>query len=153
MGQKASKCGLGFVWVGKSIQALYDVLVCKTGFILKLVKQHFDAFSHFQHLLTMCANMGMSGWKWVDLGFLVCGWVSFWFLGGGWVWYRVKQGGLKVHCLMEVILDHALNFLIGRKERHKGLGLRMWWSWVVIVFKIWFSIKRTMDFMVNRVKQ
>ena len=69
------------------------------------------------------------------------------------VWYRVKQGGLKIHFLMEVILDHALNFLIGRKERLKGLGLRMWWSWVIMVFKIWFSIKRTMDVIVDRVKQ
>ena len=79
--------------------------------------------------------------------------VGFWFLGGGWVWYRVKQGGLKFYCLMEMILNHALDFLIGRKERLKGLGLRMWWSWVTMVFKVWFSIKRTMDVMVDRVKQ
>ena len=39
------------------------------------------------------------------------------------VWYRVKQGGLKIHCLMEVILNHALNFLIGRKKKTQRFGI------------------------------
>jgi hypothetical protein len=46
LGQTASKGCLGFVWVGKSIQTFYDVLECKTGFILELVKQRFDDCTH-----------------------------------------------------------------------------------------------------------
>ena len=53
MGQKASKYALGVVWMGKSIQTLDDVLYSKAGFILKLVKQHLDAFTLFEHLLTL----------------------------------------------------------------------------------------------------
>lgn len=123
LGQTDAKGCLGFVGVGKSIQTFYDVLECKTGFILELVKQRFDACTH---LLTIWANMGMNGWKWVGFGFLVWGLVGFWFLGGGWIWYWVKQRGLKFHCLMKVVVNHSLDFLIRRKERLKGLGLRMW---------------------------
>ena len=46
LGQTASKGCLGFVGVGKCIQTFNDMLECKSGFILELVKQGFDAFTH-----------------------------------------------------------------------------------------------------------
>ena len=46
VGQMASIGCLGFVGVGKCIQTFYDVLEGKTGFILELVKQCFDGFTH-----------------------------------------------------------------------------------------------------------
>ena len=63
----------------------------------------------------------------------------------------VKQCGLKVHCLMEMVFDHSFYFLIGRKEGFEGLG--RWWNVLVIIFKIRFSIKRTMDVFEERMKE
>ena len=63
----------------------------------------------------------------------------------------INQCGLKVHCLMEVVFDHSFYFLIGGKEGIEGLG--RWWNVLDILFKVRFSIKRTMDVFEERMEE
>ena len=69
----------------------------------------------------------------------------------GLVWSQARW--FEIPLLDEGDFQPCFGFPHKKELKTQGLGLRMWWSWVIMVFKVRFSIKRTMEVMVDRVKQ